>query len=142
MILREVQVKYIKHESSLSIDKITGTLDAIDIFREVWDKDDFDMIERCYILLLGKNHNVLGYKLLNIGGIGMTIIDPKIVANLCLYTCADSIILAHNHPSGNLKPSPEDYKITDKIRDMLKAIDVKLIDHIILTDNGYRSICD
>jgi len=76
------------------------------------------------------------------GGTSGTIVDPKVVFIAALKMNASHIILVHNHPSGNLKPSHADLELTRKLREAGKYLDLEVIDHIILTKEGYRSFAD
>ena len=95
------------------------------------------------MLCLNKSNKVIGFYKISNGGVAESIIDPKVVFTTALNTpgtCA--IILAHNHPSGNLKPSEQDIQITKKIKEGGKIIDIKLLDHLIITDESYFSLND
>jgi len=84
----------------------------------------------------------MGYYLLSMGGIAGTVVDPKLVFQCALLSCAESIILCHNHPSTNLTPSEADHAITKKIAKAGKLLDITLLDHIIITENSYYSFAD
>jgi DNA repair protein RadC len=76
------------------------------------------------------------------GGTHQTVVDPKMIMKVALDESASSIILCHNHPSGNLKPSPEDEKLTKRIQNAAALFDVKLLDHLIIAGNKYLSFAD
>ena len=76
------------------------------------------------------------------GGITGTVADPRVILKLALSHGATSIILSHNHPSGNLQPSKADEDITQKINQAASLIDIKLLDHIIISEEGYYSFMD
>jgi DNA repair protein RadC len=76
------------------------------------------------------------------GGLTGTIVDVRIVLGTALKAAATSIILAHNHPSGNLHPSQEDFNLTKRIKEAAKFMDITVIDHLILTDENYYSFAD
>ncbi len=101
-----------------------------------------DHHESFKILLCDNNNRVLGIHQISEGGLTGTVVDIRIIAQSIILSNAKAIVLAHNHPSGNLKPSSQDIKITSKIKDMCKIIEVNLLDHIILTSNGYYSFAD
>ena len=71
-----------------------------------------------------------------------TVADPKLIFAAALKACASSIILAHNHPSGNLKPSQSDIDLTRKLKDGGKLLEIQMLDHIIVTTEGYYSFAD
>ncbi|MCW3071308.1 MAG: repair protein [Bacteroidetes bacterium] len=85
---------------------------------------------------------MLGFSKISQGGLSGTVVDAKVVFQVALKANASSILLAHNHPSGNLKPSEADLMITKNIREAGKLMEIPLVDHIILTDEGYYSFAD
>ncbi len=78
----------------------------------------------------------------SIGGIAATVVDIRVIFAAALLSGASAIILAHNHPSGNLEPSFDDKKVTKKLVEAGKALDIKVFDHIIVTADGYTSMAD
>jgi DNA repair protein RadC len=98
--------------------------------------------EEFWLLLLGQNCKVLGKELISRGGLTATVADPKIIFGVALRYSATSMMLAHNHPSGNLKPSQQDIDLTKKIVAAGKLLDIKVLDHLIITDNAYYSFAD
>jgi DNA repair protein RadC len=76
------------------------------------------------------------------GGISGTVVDIRIILKQAIESLASSIILCHNHPSGNLKPSNEDILLTRKCKDAALLLDIKLLDHLIFNENKYFSFCD
>jgi len=98
--------------------------------------------EEFWILLLNQNSKVLGKELISKGGVAGTYADPKVIFNIALRYQAASIILAHNHPSGNLKPSQADIDLTKKMVNAGKLLDIKILDHLIVIDKGYYSMAD
>lgn len=114
-------------------------------------KDAFDFIhstisdiahEEFWVLFLNRsNHLIEKYKLSQ-GGISGTVIDVRLILKKALELLASSLIICHNHPSGNLQPSENDKKITDKIMTAARQMDIKLLDHLIIFDNAYFSFSD
>jgi DNA repair protein RadC len=98
--------------------------------------------EYSYVILLNRAAYVLGVYQLSSGGTTGTVVDPKLVFQSALKANASAIILAHNHPSGNLNPSEEDKKLTKKIQSAGSFLDINLYDHLILTNDGYKSFAD
>ncbi len=98
--------------------------------------------EEFWILLLSRNNKVIGKELISKGGLSGTVADPKIIFNIALLHQASSIILAHNHPSGNLKPSQQDLDLTKKLRQAGKILEINVIDHLIITDDRFLSFAD
>ena len=98
--------------------------------------------EEFWMLLLNRANHVKSKHLVSKGGQSGTVADPKIIFKTALEHQAAYIILAHNHPSGNLKPSAEDIKLTKKLVEAGKLLDLLVVDHLILTDHAYYSFCD
>ena len=98
--------------------------------------------EEFWILLLNRGNFVASKQLISKGGQAGTIADPKIIFKTALENNAAAIILAHNHPSGNLKPSQADINLTRKLRDGANILDLVVLDHVIFTDKGYFSFAD
>jgi len=98
--------------------------------------------EEFWILLLNRANRVLGKARISMGGMSGTVVDPKLIFKLALENKASALVLAHNHPSGNTKPSDADLKLTYKIRSGSDLLDIQVLDHLILTDTGYYSMAD
>lgn len=98
--------------------------------------------EEFYTLLLSRSNKVLSCVCISRGGQSGTVVDPKIVFRKALDGQAASIILAHNHPSGQLRPSDADISITKKLRQAGKTLDIPVLDHLIIGDGGYYSFAD
>jgi DNA repair protein RadC len=98
--------------------------------------------EEFWILLVGRSQKVLGKELISRGGLSEVIVDPKIIFSRALQHQSTGIFLVHNHPSGNLKPSDSDIHITKKVVEAGKLLEIKVLDHLIITDKGYYSFAD
>ena len=98
--------------------------------------------EEFWILLLNRANKITSRHLVSKGGQSGTIADPKIIFNIALEHHAASIILSHNHPSGNLKPSKADLDLTSKLRAAGQFLDMPVFDHLIITDHGFLSFAD
>lgn len=119
--------------------KITSASDVFQLFtKELMDLDH----EEFWILLLKRNNEVIRKTQISKGGISGTFVDPKIIFNHAIENMTSALILIHNHPSGNLKPSNEDIKLTRKISEAAKTLDINLLDHLIFTNAGYFSFAD
>ena len=114
-------------------------------------KDAFNLIrgdlmdlshEEFWIILLQRNNKVILKEMVSKGGVSGTVVDSKLIFKRAIEETASGIILIHNHPSGNLKPSNEDIAITKKIKHGGKSLDVTLLDHLIVTDNSFYSFAD
>ena len=98
--------------------------------------------EEFWILLLNRANKITSKHLVSKGGQAGTIADPKIIFNIALENHAASVILAHNHPSGNLKPSNADLELTRKLKSAGQFLDIPVLDHLIVTDQGFFSFAD
>ena len=98
--------------------------------------------EEFWIILLNRANKIISKQLISRGGITGTVADQRIIFKLAIENLAVGIILCHNHPSGNLTPSPEDKQLTQNIKTSAKLLDVTILDHLIVTDNGYYSFAD
>lgn len=98
--------------------------------------------EEFWVICLNQRHRVIHHACVSLGGMAYTLVDPKRVFRLALEMSAVKIIVAHNHPSGNLQPSEEDIRMTRKLRDAGLSIECHVLDHLIITDRGYYSFAD
>ena len=121
---------------------ISSSVDAVDVFREHFDAEKMDYRESFFALYLNQANKVLGIKKISECGISSTLVDVRIIMQAALLCNASGIIVSHNHPSGNLKPSIEDIKITEKIKEAAKFLDFSVLDHIILTSEHFYSFLD
>jgi DNA repair protein RadC len=130
-----------KIQSDFPKKKISSSKDSAEFIRQFY-KDDIAIFESFFLLLLNQSNNTIGYAKISQGGISGTIVDVRIIAKYAVESLATAVILCHNHPSGNLKPSEADLKITDKTKTALKFLDIIVLDHIILTEENYYSFSD
>ena len=93
-------------------------------------------------LFLNRSHKIISYEIISKGGISGTVADPIIILKKALDAGASSLIICHNHPSGNLQPSQQDDLLTQKIKSAALYFDIKLLDHIIVSEEGYYSFAD
>ncbi|CAG5002650.1 hypothetical protein DYBT9275_02937 [Dyadobacter sp. CECT 9275] len=100
------------------------------------------LLEEFWIILLNKACEAIRILQVSIGGLGGTIADTRVIFKLAIENLAHSIILVHNHPSGQLYPSPQDISLTNDIVKAGKVMDIPIMDHLIYTDNGYYSFRD
>ncbi|WP_299440295.1 DNA repair protein RadC [uncultured Aquimarina sp.] len=121
------------------VSKITSSKDVFDILSPlVGDLEH----EEFWVLYLNNSNKVLQKKQISIGGKTGTLVDPRIVYRYALEFGATSIILAHNHPSGSLMPSQSDKALTQKLKQAGVSLDIKLLDHLIITEKKYFSFAD
>lgn len=98
--------------------------------------------EQFWVLFLNRGNRIIKKVCISAGGVSGTVVDAKIIFKKAFEELASSVILAHNHPSGNLNPSEEDIRLTKKIKEAGIILDVKVLDHLIFTDHGYFSFAD
>lgn len=98
--------------------------------------------EEFWILLLNRNNRVIQKSCISKGGVSGTVVDVRLILKPAIECLASGIILGHNHPSGNLKPSQEDIHLTQKVKQSAKLIDIALLDHLIIGDQNYFSFAD
>lgn len=130
-----------KVQSNFPLQKISRSSDAYDFIKQFYS-DDLEIYESVFILLLNKANKTIGYAKISQGGITGSVIDVKIIAKYVVDSLSSQVILAHNHPSGNLKPSQADIKITGEVEAALKLLGSELIEHLIVTADGYYSFAD
>lgn len=99
-------------------------------------------IEETWVIVLNRRNQITDYLLISRGGTAATVVDPKVLFRDVLARLGDAIIMVHNHPSGNLSPSSQDDTLTRHIRDGARMLDIRFIDHIIVTEEGYFSYAD
>jgi DNA repair protein RadC len=139
--LAEIQVSYKSKVKFSEMRKIVSSKDAEEIFRIVWS-DSMELREEFYMLLLNRANKVLGYYRLSEGGTSGTVVDPKLVFSVALKCHASSIILSHNHPSGNTQPSQADLSLTKSLVSGGKFLEISVLDHIIVTSESFFSFAD
>lgn len=122
--------------------KIVNSKDAYAILKNNWDKNKIELQEQFKVLYTNRANKVLGIYEVSTGGITGTVADIKLIFAAALKVCACSIIISHNHPSGNLQPSRQDEELTRKIKEAGKFMDITLIDHLIITNENYLSMAD
>jgi len=119
--------------------KITSSSDIFELMKpELLDES----IEHFYAVFLNRANVVIKKQVISQGGTSATVVDPKIVFKYAMDNMASSIILVHNHPSGNLKPSQTDIQLTRKMVEAGKNLELLVLDHVIFTDVGYFSFAD
>lgn len=141
VLLNEVQLSY-KRNHELTFNKISSSQSANECIRKFFPIDQICYREHMYVLYLDNSNNVLGYHLLSIGGITGTLVDIRVLMQGALLTNAIGLILFHNHPSNNKNPSFSDKKLTEKIILSAETLDLKVLDHLIITENDYYSFAD
>lgn len=138
--LAEIKVSYSTKNNKKH--KITQSTIAFNLLLNSWSKKTIELQEEFKVMLLNNSNEVLGIYSMSKGGITGCLVDVRLLFAVALKCNATGIILAHNHPSGKLKPSNEDLSITRKIKSASNILDISLLDHLIITKNGYYSFSD
>jgi len=138
----EVELIYKSKVKASERPQITASKDAYEILIELWDENKIEFVEQFKVLFLNKANKVLGVYEVSTGGISGTVADPRVIFVAALKANCCAIIISHNHPSGNLKPSRQDEELTEKIKNGGQFLEIKLLDHLIVTNEGYFSFTD
>ena len=141
--VNEIQISYHGNQTINNNFKIGCSQDAAKLAFEHWDQNHIEMQEHFKILLLNNSDIVKGIYEVSKGGITGTLVDLRILFAVVLKSLSTAIILLHNHPSGTLKPSEADRQLTQKIIKAGELLDVKVLDHLIITPKKeYYSFAD
>lgn len=138
----EIELVYKTKVKASERPKITCSKDAYKLLLETWDENKIEFVEQFKILLLNRGNKVLGIYETSTGGICGTVADIRLIFAAALKSNAVNIMLCHNHPSSNLKPSRADDELTAKIREAGKFLDIQVLDHLIIYKEGYYSYAD
>ena len=114
--LNEIEIRYRRKPIQQEVRRIQNSSDAIALLRQLYDKNKIHYKEESIAIFLNRNNDVLGFQKLSSGGLSGTIVDARILFSIALKTLSSGIILSHNHPSGNLKPSNQDVSLTDRLK--------------------------
>jgi DNA repair protein RadC len=138
--LTELQVSY--KPKKFAGPKVNTSQSAYDVLCSVYNQDLIDLREEFICLYLTRSNQVKGWYQISAGGFTGTVADPKMILGIALKTASCCLVLSHNHPSGNLKPSQADINLTEKIKKAAAFMDIQVLDHIIVTSTGYLSFAD
>ncbi len=138
------EIKLILKKGEVLKCKIKESKDAADLFRQIWDKDSLELYESFICIYLNRANNTIGWLKISQGGLSGTVTDVRLILATALGCAASGMIMAHNHPSGNINPSDSDSKITQKIKEGGNIMDIQVLDHIILSgeNEDYYSFAD
>ena len=129
----------IRQEQALTKDQVTDSATLYEILKPQMANLAH---EEFRVVYLNRANKIVGIKQISVGGVTGTVADPKIIFRKGIELLSSSIILAHNHPSGNLRPSKADIDLTKKMKEAGKLMEIEVIDHIIVSDCGYYSFAD
>jgi DNA repair protein RadC len=132
----------VKHnQTKILAPKVTGP-DVIFDFLKVVFKDTLAVSESFVAVFLNKQNLPIGFSVIGTGGVDACPVDIKLISKIAIDTLSSGVIVAHNHPSGNPKPSQSDINITNRIKKALSVFDVELLDHLILFPTWENNSCD
>jgi DNA repair protein RadC len=140
--LREIRIQYNPPEQPQLKTKVANSEEAYRVLLADWNLDVIDCQEEFKVLMLNRSNEVLGIYPQSKGGISTTIVDVRLVFSVALKCLASTLILAHNHPSGSLLPSHADIQLTRKLTQAGKLLEIPVVDHLIVTREGYYSFAD
>ncbi|MBN7815133.1 JAB domain-containing protein [Algoriphagus pacificus] len=141
-IVAEIQLSYSNTVKASQRPKVTCSRQVYEVLVESWDKGSLDFVEHFKVMLLNRANRVLGMVTISAGGTAGTVVDIKLILATAIKANASSMILSHNHPSGNLMPSEQDKRLTNRVKDAGKLLDIPVLDHVIVTSEGYFSFAD
>ena len=138
------EVELIYHSKVKPADRplIRKSEEAYKLLINTWNKDTIELYEEFKVVVLNQAGRVIGIYKAGMGGLTRTIADPRLIITTALKAAACSIVLAHNHPSGNLTPSKSDEEMTRKMKAGAELLEIKVLDHLIITLDGYTSFAD
>lgn len=139
-LISEIEVSYNPHR--IADYKISDSSKTYELILSQWNWKEIEMLEEVKVIFLNKNNIVIGVYNLAKGGISQCTVDIRIILAVALKSLSTSIILVHNHPSGNLQPSQSDKEITKNLKEACKMVQIALIDHLIITKENYYSFAD
>ena len=138
----EVELVYRNKKSASERPSIRTALDAFDLFVRSWDENKIELQEQFRIMLLDQKHSCIGISTIATGGIANCFVDLKIAFGTAVKARASALILAHNHPSGNRAPSEDDKKLTTLFQIAGEVLGIGILDHLIITKEGYTSLSE
>lgn len=138
----EVELIYKSKVKASDRPKISSSKDAFNVLSKSWDENKIELVEQFKIMFLNKANKVLGIFDVSTGGISGTVADPRVIFVAALKANCCAIIISHNHPSGNLKPSRQDEELTQKIKQAGQLLEIKLLDHVIVSSEAYYSFAE
>jgi len=140
--IAEVRLSYSTKIKASERPRVRTSNDAYRIFLESWDKETIELHEECKLMLLNRANKVLGIATISKGGLSGTVTDVRSILQYALKANACGIILCHNHPSGNMEASDADLKITHKVKEAAALHEINILDHLIISTEGYYSMAD
>ena len=138
----EVKLTYTNKIKKADRSKVSSSQKAVDLLRRIFTEETIELREQFAFILLNRANEVIGWYNLSIGSISGTVADARYIVQCAILSNASGVILAHNHPSGQLQPSQSDITLTDKIKNACLLFDINVLDHIIVTTESFYSFLD
>lgn len=139
--LREIKISMEKKKGDFEVFTITTPEESAEFFRKQFG-DTIDVYESFMVLYLNNSNETIGWQKISSGGINQCVVDIRILMGTALKALSTQMIVCHNHPSGSLRPSEADKKITKQINEACKILEIRLLDHLIVTENSYFSFAN
>lgn len=141
-VVAEIKLSYSAKVKNSLRPKVGTSRQVYEVFAQAWDQERIEFVEDFKVMLLSRANRVLGIVTISSGGTAGTVVDVKLVYAAAIKSNSSSVILAHNHPSGNLLPSEQDKRLTQRIKQAGTILDIPVLDHVIMTAEGYYSFAD
>ena len=138
----EIKLSYSAKVKSSQRPRVASSRQVYEVFAQTWDHDRIEFVEDFKVMLLSRANRVLGIVTISSGGTAGTVVDVKLVYAAAIKSNSSSVIIAHNHPSGNMRPSEQDKRLTQRIKQAGSILDIPVLDHVIMTADGYYSFAD
>ena len=139
-VAREITIRY--RPTKISVRPINTPKQAYWLIKKLWSKELKELQEQIMVLFLDIDSHLIGYRLLNTGTHDRCLVDVKLLVTLALKTVACHVIVAHNHPSDDFRPSKDDIEMTVIVKYLLRIFNISLADHVILSKSGYYSFAE
>ncbi|MFO0386349.1 MAG: RadC family protein [Flavobacteriales bacterium] len=140
--IAEIEIVYRTQIKPVDRPRITCSKEAYQVLSSIWNVDTIELREDFKVILLNRNSRVLGVIHLSQGGMSGTVVDVRHIFASAIKANASAIMLAHNHPSGNLEPSIQDENMTKRCAEIGRLMEIPVYDHIIITSSGFYSFAD
>lgn len=142
LFVSELKLKYFRKPKPGNSFEIRCSSDAYEFLIRIWDLNSIEIQEKSYALFLSQANEVLTYKHFNTGTLNSNQTDLALITSAAILSRSAGLILAHNHPSGNIMPSKTDKQVTMKLNSVLNILDISFLDHLIITDSEFFSFND
>lgn len=142
MVIPEIKIRYHRSEKKIFGGKITNSSEVANFIRGIYPFGELELQEQFFVLYLNQGNKIIGYYRHTKGTINASLADVRIILGVALKSGAVSIVIAHNHPSGNTRPSTADEMLTKKIKTAAETMDITVLDHLIITKDSFFSFTD